>query len=689
VKGIKIIITLFFFLISLSGMIAQPVEQTQSMRAGQLKNFGKNAFNQGDYSSAAMYYESLCELKPKNYKAAFRLGESYRLSKDYRSAEPAYLKAYELKPDKNALALFHYATMLKMNGQFEKSDVYYAKFRKEYKGKDKSAYLKMIGNNTKAAEFVKTNLNNPVKVDVRHLGDEINTGHVEAAPLFLNDSVVLFSSLRTDKKYFLINPEDSTSDEPLRKFYSAIKINDQWQFRGESTLPFISEKFHISNGTFSPDGKRFYFTQCKRNRKSKTICAIYVCKLESGSWSEPESLGDQVNLSGYTSTQPTVAVESQRNRETIYFISDREGGRGNYDIWYTMYDTKKKAYTNPLNAGAKINTAGDEMTPWFDWKTRTMYFSSNGWQGMGGMDVFKTTGELKKWSPPENLGTPLNSSYDDLYYVLAPGDKATGMLVSNRQVKGSLGTGVACCDDLFEVRWLDAVRIQLEGLVWDESDDRNPVLIRGAKVFLELKSTDDSTWIPVNGNFTNAEGKFDFDLIPGREYRVMAKKEGFLAVTKEISTSGMTRSGTINTELRLKEAPLEATSLQNIYYEYNMAKLTDAAMRSIDTTLFVILQNNPDHVIELSSHTDAIGKDEDNMKLSQARAESVVQYLIAKGINPKQLHARGFGESKPVAPNQNPDGSDNPEGRQLNRRTEFRIVGKLLPDGTIMEPGNF
>jgi outer membrane protein OmpA-like peptidoglycan-associated protein len=177
--------------------------------------------------------------------------------------------------------------------------------------------------------------------------------------------------------------------------------------------------------------------------------------------------------------------------------------------------------------------------------------------------------------------------------------------------------------------------------------------------------------------------------MPNREYRVSMKKEGFLSVSKEISTIGITQSGKVNTELRVKEAPLEAMALQNIYYDYSKATLTEAAKTAIDTTLLIIMQNNPELVIELSSHTDHIGKDEDNMVLSQARAESVVQYLISNGINPKLLHPRGFGETKPIAPNQNPDGSDNPDGRQLNRRTEFRIIGKLLPDGTVIEPGNF
>lgn len=677
-------------MVSLTGMMAQVNDGVKPMRPGQLKSFGKNAFKQGDYSSAAMYYQSFVDAKPKNASITYKLAESYRLSKDYRNAEAAYLKAYELNPKKNTLALYYYATMLKMNGRFDKSDEYYAKFKKEYKGKDKSAYMKMIGNNAKAAAFVSNSLKNPVKVSIQHLDSTINTGHVEAAPFYLNDSTIIYSSLKTDQKYFYLNTEDSTSNEPFRKLYKAEKAGDIWTGGSEFPGPFNISDMHVTNGTFSNDGTRFYFNRCKRNKKNKIICDLYVSTQQDGHWSEPESLGDHVNDADFSSTQPTIGTEAAKNRELIYFVSDREGGKGGMDIWYTSYDSKKKSYKTPLNAGAKLNTAGDEITPYYDWDTKTLYFSSDSWTGIGGLDIFKTSGEMKKWTTPENMGAPLNSSYDDLYYVLNKTTKETGLFVSNRELKGLLGAGEHCCDDIFEFRWLDAIKLDVNGALYEEDSLlTGKIPVKGAKVLLELKNADDTSYVNVDGVFTDANGKYSIAVMPGREYRLTTKKEGYLATVHEFNTLEKTKSGSVKVDLAVKEAPVGAIALQNIYYDYGKATLTEAAKTSIDTTLLIIMTNNPDMVIELSSHTDHIGTDADNQELSQARAESVVQYLILKGINSKMLNARGYGESKPIAQNQFDDGTDNPKGRQLNRRTEFRIIGKMRPDGNIEEQGNF
>ncbi len=677
---------------SFVGLRAQETDGVKTMRPPQLKSFGTNAFQQGDFNSAALYYQSYFDAKPKNSRITYKLAESYRLSKDYRNAETYYLIAYELNPKKNALALFHHATMLKMNGKPEKAEPYYLKFKKEYKGKDKSTYLKLIGNNVKASAIVSGILNTPVKIAITHLDSTVNTSHVEAAPLFINDSTIVYSSLKTDKKYFYLNTEDSTSDEPFRKLYAATKTGEQWQGSNLFPGPFNKDDEHVSNGTFSRDGNRFYFTRCKRNKKNKTICSIFVSTRQEGEWSEPASLGNLVNDKDFTSTQPTLGIETGKNREILYFVSDREGGKGGMDIWYTSYDSKKNLYKAPLNAGAKLNTPGDEVTPYFDWDTKTLYFSSDGWTGVGGLDIFKTNGEMKKWSTPENIGVPLNSSYDDLYYVLNTTTRETGMFVSNRELKGDLGAGVHCCDDIYSFHWLDAVKLELQGTMFEENDSllsATKIPVKGAKVFLELKDFNDSTYVAVNGVFTDPDGKYSWTLMPNREYRITTKKEGYLATVHEFDTYGKTNSGTISVELGVKEAPVEALGLQNIYYEYGKSTLTESAKNAIDTTLLVILKNNADLVIEISSHTDNIGSESANQTLSQARAESVVQYLISKGIDRKKLNARGFGESKPIAENQLNDGADNPEGRQLNRRTEFRVIGKMRPDGTITEPGSF
>ncbi|MEO8147117.1 MAG: OmpA family protein [Bacteroidia bacterium] len=682
----------FFFLAFIFN--AQGQDGIDKLRPGQLKSFGKNAVSMGDYFSAATYYDRYCKLKPKDYKVAFNLAECYRLSKDYRNAEDAYLKAYNLKPDKNALALFHYATMLKTNGNYEKADEYYTKFKKEYKGADKSDYLKLIKNNAKAAEFSKNIIQKPLKISINHLDASINTSHVEASPVYVNDSTIIYGSLKTDMNFFNFNPEDSSSNEPYRKLYKATIQENNWKDAGEFPGPFNAEGFHTTNGVFSADGKRFYFTRCKRNNKNKIICAIYVSANENGEWQQPVSLGKEVNDPQYTSSQPAVGVESKKNGEIIYFISDRTGGRGGLDIWYTAYDAKKKVYKAPSNAGSKINTVGDDITPYYDLQTHTLYFSSEGWQGLGGLDVFKTNGELKTWSPPENLGYPVNTGFDDLYYVLNKNDKEKGFFVSNRN-SGDVATNkAACCDDIFSFQYLESTHFNVNGTLTEERDSVDSASAIGnipldkANVFLEVMNEEDSTYVPINNVVTDENGKYKMEVVPGKNYRLSVKRDGYLISTKEFTTKNQLTPN-ITADLSTSRIPENAIALKNIYYEYGKATLTEAAKNSIDTTLLLILNNNPELAIEMSSHTDNIGNDESNLTLSQKRAESVVNYLEAKGIDKKRLRAKGYGESQPIAPNQNKDGSDSPEGRQMNRRTEFKVIGKVRSDGTVREEKTF
>lgn len=671
-------------------------DDSLNYNAAQLRSMGKNAAAMGDYSSAAMYYDAYIRKRPKKYKEAYQLAEYYRLSKEYRKAQDAYLRAYNMNPKANALALYHYANSLRTFGNYEKADEYYAKFKKEYKGSDKGDYLKLIKGNGKAAEFAQAMMKKPVKVAVEHLPQGINTFHVEAAPYYLNDSNFIYSSLKTGQTTFDLNPEDSSNNEPFRKFYVASRGDSGlWKEDGEMPGEFNAAGVHSTNGVYSADGNRFYFTRCKRNNKNKVICAIYLSLKNNGVWTEPQSIGEDVNDPQYSNTQPAVGYDSQKkNQEVIYFVSDREGGKGGTDIWYTTFDNKSKKFKTPSNAGTKINTAGDEVTPFVDPQSKVFYFSSDGWQGLGGLDVFKTNGELKKWSTPENMGFPLNSNYDDLYYVLAPVNKENGLLVSNRPVSENGINKGACCDDIFEVHWLDLVKLRLKGLLYEQEDSVKkgmPIVmdpVRRAKILLELKNLDDSTFISVGGSTTDETGHFALDLIPNREYRLTAKKEGYLNEIIPLNTMGKTKSADISIDIHIRAIPETPLRLANIYYEFASANLTEGAKNSIDTTLLRFMDRNSELAIEIGSHTDNIGSDESNMNLSQRRAESVVQYLTVKGVDPNRLRSTGYGESKPIAANQLSNGKDNPKGRQLNRRTEFKILGKMR-DGKIREDSDF
>jgi outer membrane protein OmpA-like peptidoglycan-associated protein len=661
----------------------------------QLKRLGKQSAELNDFSSASMYFEEYCKRKPADYKITYQLAESYRLAKDYRNAQDAYLKAYNLNPTKNALALYHYANVQKSLGNYKKADEYFSKFKKEYKGADKGDYTKLIKNNGLAAQFADSMSRNAQKIAIEHLPDGINTIHVESSPFFINDTTIIYGSLKTDQTTFDFNAKDSTSDEPMRKIYVAIRDSNEWRDEGELPGFYNVPGQHTLNGVYSQDKLRFYFTRCKRNNRNKVICAIYVSFFNNGTWTEPVSLGSEVNNPKFTSTQPAIGANSKkRGEEIIYFVSDRDGGKGGIDIWYTSFDNKTKTYKEPVNAGSKINTSGDEVSPFVDPKTQTLYFSSDGWQGIGGLDIFKTNGELKNWTHPQNLGMPINSNYDDLYFVTAPDNKDNGLLVSNRPVSENGVNRGSCCDDIFEYIYLDAVHLKGKGFLYELEPSarkgKRPAMIpvRRASILLEMRNKEDSTYISLGRSSTDESGHFNVDLNPNQEYRITARKEGYLNEVIAVNTMGKNRSGDISIDIHIRAIPEAPLLLTNIYYEFASPLLTQKAKQALDTTLVIFLQRNADLGVEIRSHTDAIGSDESNMILSQKRAESVVSYLVEKGIDANRLRAKGYGETMPVAPNTKPDGSDNPKGRQLNRRTEFKILGKMR-DGQIREETDF
>jgi len=659
-----------------------PNKPWEGKKPNQLKTYGVNALKAGDYYTAVDFLEQFMRHQPENFKIALKLADAYRLSRDYPNAELWYTKVYESDPEGYVNVLFYLGQMQKCQAKYDEASTNFVKFYKAVKGQDDDEskdFRILVSNEIKGCELAKVLMDSmPLNVNIAHLDTTINRPYVEMSPLPIGDSTLMYASLRADKSVYY-STDDDTVKRPVRKFYYAGKEGAKWAFEGEMPGPFNLDEVNTANGAYSPDKKRFYFTRCEKNGKGKMICAIYVSSFSEGKWQEPVKLDESINLKDYTSTQPAVGTDSKKGKDVLYFVSDREDkSRGGLDIWCSVFDSSRNAYSPPRNLGPKINSVGDEMTPFYDNKTRTLYYSSNGFPGMGAMDIFKSTGELSTWVPNENIGYPINSSADDIYYVL--GDKKEeGFFVSNR--KGTIALRhPTCCDDIFSFKYLDFINIAIRGEVFESSDDS----LAGQKVsdvVLSLYLVDSETkqQIFAASDTTGGAGDYLVQLNAGKEYKLVASKEGYLSTPYSFSTRKIHVSDTLIKDFTIPKIPDEKKPfrLENIYYDFNSAELTPAARASIDTTLFVVMVENPELVIELSSHTDSCGSDSYNITLSQKRAESVVRYLIAKQIPKERLVAKGYGETRFIAPNSHPDGSDNPEGRQLNRRTEFAVIGKI------------
>ncbi len=660
-------ICLFVLALGFADVYAQDTIDIKSLNFSQAKRFGKSAMQQGDFYAASEYFTQCTKLKPSNSGAAFLLAESYRNARDYAHAQEWYDKTTKLDPDK-AVAYYYSGLMLKMSGSCDKAKEQFAKFKKKA-GSDKSLadikkHVKFeIAGCDSVIPFNKLVAN----TSVVHLDSSINKVHVDHSPVFLDTATMLYSSVRTNKKVFTVTSQTDTVVGVYKKFYTAKKQGDKWVYSGEFDPMFNKEGFNNTNGVFSGDGKRFYFTRCKKNWKGQMICAIYVSHKDGGSWSEPEMLDNKINNPKYTSTQPAVSIESVKQNEVVYFVSDRPGGRGGMDIWYFVYDLKKKTYSEPKNAGSKINTSSDEMTPYYDQDHRNLYFSSAGWPGMGGLDVFHASGEMKRFLQPENVGAPINSGSDDLYFVEGK-NKEDGFFVSNRKGGAAVKNNPTCCDDIYSFKHLEYVRINMAGTVLDEKG--NPV--PKTKVSLFAKNAG-SEPVFIKDVETDEKGNYSMSVMAGKEYKLVFEKEKYLNATHDFTTKEIIKSQDLSHNATVKEISDKAYVLTDVHYATDKHDLLESSQKAIDTTLLVFLNDNPDVIIEISSHTDDQASDSYNLKLSQRRADGVVKYLISKGISAERIKPVGYGESKPMADNKIP------EGRAQNRRTEFKILGKLPP----------
>ena len=663
-----------FCLIPFSSKAQTPIK-TEGLKDYQLKRFAQNAVRLGDTYSAIAYYEEFLKNNPNEYNSWNQIASLYRQARDYQKSEKAYKIVIENQIKKFPEAQFYYARMLKANGNYEAAKAEYTKFTtsknnseiENIKQLKKLAKAEIIGCDT-AIELSKGKYSAVVK----HLNESINKAHIESAPLILDSNTLIYGSLNEENlELFDLEQKDSV---PVRKLYLAEKSEKEWNGGQLLKGPFNEKNVNVGNGAISPDGKRFYFTKCNQNLEGKMICRLFVSSKEKDSWSTPKDLGNSVNSEEYTSTMPTVGVDSKKNQEVIYFVSDRkQSSKGGLDIWYTTYDAKKKIYKDPKNVGGTINTVGDEMTPSYDVENKTLYFSSDGLAGLGELDIYQTIGEIKAWSVPENIGAPFNSSADDIYYVKGKNAKEkSGFFVSNR--KGGISLlNETCCDDLYEYSDPQYLNIFIAGKIIEvTSDSLEKTVAPVAKSPVSLfKINKDSTESLLKTTLTNEKGEYSFQVEQGKNYRVLAEAQGYLNKKIEVSTDTITKSDTIRTNIGIKPTPKGSIVISNIYYETAKADLRQESQESLDRELVDLLKDNPKLIIEISSHTDDVGTNEYNQKLSQARAESVVNYLIGHGIDKARLIAKGYGEGKPIATN------TTPEGRQKNRRTEFKIIGYL------------
>jgi OmpA-OmpF porin, OOP family len=658
-------------------------DTTKKVQREYLQKASKSYRNKDVYK-AIYYYQSYLDKGGKKEKPLFRLGTLYYLTRDYAKAEIVFNKIINIKGKKNPKAYYYNGIVCMNLEKYVESIKHFEEFRKRFKvKKDKEKFRQLANNYIESSIWAVAHKDSVLNITITNLGPGVNKPHIEFSPFPISENSILFGSY----------VEDSLDrDHSIRKIYTAQKVNNRWETTGEFDKTINSPFYNTGNAVMTSDGKKIYFTRCHENWKKEMICEIFSSQLQDNIWTVPERLPYPVNDENYTTTQPTLGKNLRNDAEILYFVSDRPGGKGGLDIWFTQYDKHTNGFQEPRNAGNKINTSADECCPFYDQTNRTLYFGSKGMKGFGGYDIYKTTGSNRTWNDITMLPKPINSSFDDMYYTTIKNGEE-GLFTSNRPGSGTLSDG-SCCDDIFSFRYNECTKVKVGGKVfnvtnYDVYDELNkkfnlhikypvnnaPVAGIPINLFkIENKKTDEFLVSQLN---SDQNGKFDFMVDMNQDYKIVVRNYGFFDKVINFSTKNWNCSDTIDLGISQINVLPELTVRFNIYYEHDKFHLTREAQTIIDTTLLAVFDQFPNAVVEIGSHTDNTGSDSYNIKLSQKRSESVVNYLIEKGISADRLIAKGYGESMPIAPNSNPDGSDNPEGRQLNRRTELKIIGEL------------
>ena len=655
------------------------------MVIGQRRNPAKSAdeaFSRQQYSVAVEKYKKAYKKVKKNKeeknRISYQMAECYRLVGNYKRAEITYKRLLRADYDKrDPVLLLHYADMLKINQKFDDAKQYYLRYAEVVPDDPRG----MAG--AKTAEEIPKWIENPSKYEVSNI-KKINSRESDFAPAFYNSTYqeILFTSTREGAQG---KEEDKWTGQNFSDLFMAKKDkNGEWAAAVTiDASETINTKANEGAATLNSKFKKLYFTRCPNPQQVESGCQIYVSSRAGRNWGSVSILDIKGVDTLSTVGQPTVSEDEL----IIYFSAERKGGFGGKDIWVSTRDSKSKPFSRPLNVGPKINTPGDEMFPFLRNDT-TLFFASDGHGGMGGLDIFKVAMDTSgKWGEPQNMKYPINSTMDDFGIVFHPTEE-WGYLSSNR--KGTRGK-----EDI----WYFIEPPLLFTLSGTVKDDRTLLFMEGVDVTLA-----GSDGVSVSTR-TNDKGYYTFgssQLKPNTTYDVSVSAPNYFKEKATITTVGVEFSKDFTKDFILKPIPDEPIVLPDILYDLAKWDLKPQYQDSLQG-LIQTLRDNPKLVIELASHTDSRDSYERNDILSQKRAQSVVDYLIMRGINPKRLVAKGYGERVPrtlkkdvvkdgflfktgttlddTYVNSLPSNAQKEAAFALNRRTEFRVLRRdFIPD---------
>jgi OmpA-OmpF porin, OOP family len=628
------------------------------------------SFAAGDYYTAAKLYEQFLNPSKKvktksdfplnsrrnrqtavNTKSEktdilFKQAESYRLANYWQQASTLYKQCAVNNSEKYADALYWHAVCERSLGNYKTAQESIS----DYIGNSGGTYKDAAQKELQTLLYIQQQQARPdsVMYQVKKLMAPNSVEKGMFAPAVFNGNQFLITSAQTDSVQIAgVNP-----------YHSRLFYGNYSQGALETVTPVsIAADATMNQGaaSISADGKHLYFTQWTK-QNGQTVSSVYHATKEGNNWAKPE-LVSNVNMNGYSSKQPFCTSDGK----FLFFASNRPGGAGMFDIWYAALNSDG-SIGEPVNAGTMINTAADEQAPFYHNKSNTLVFSSNGKTGMGGYDLLMSKGNTAAWSASQNMGHPVNSSRDDIYFFAAEQNP----LLSNALVSSDRGS--ECCLETYIISKAPKKQ-KITGFIKDETD-KLPV----ANAEVILKDATGKTWKQITGD----DGSYTFDLTNDGPHSLSITKEYYKeknTATQIETTDDQDWSTDIQKnkdEYIEKRVILKPETVVTVYFDFDKHNLKTETVAQLDS-VYNVLVETPGASLQVSGYTDGLGTVEYNKVLSDKRARACAAYLIQKGIDSSRITFESFGACCPIEM-ELINGRDNEEGRAKNRRALINVV---------------
>ncbi|WP_439880708.1 OmpA family protein [Pontibacter sp. MBLB2868] len=627
-------------------------------------------FNNYEYALALNDYQNALKNGKASLTVVQRIADSYRLLNNSQEAEQWYAKVVTYS---NAAPIntYYYAQAAKQNGHYEKAKKLFLEYRQ--KAPEQAAVaMQMAASTDTAVAWIQ----NPRSYKVQIVND-LNSKAGDYSPVKEKDGL-FFASTRLGAAN---SEQNATASTYVQLYYAKANNDSTWQ-TPVPLSPIINTAYHNGPAAFSQTDQTLYFTRTQVNKRNvgKLIAdptswlrgksngnsthtnhhGIFIADRKDGKWENVRPFKYN-NSKAYSVGHPAVTPDGK----VLYFVSDMPGSLGDTDIFYSERQADG-SWGAPVNAGNVINTSGRESFPTIG-EDGNLYFSSNGHLGMGGLDIFKAVGSHNAWSKVENMRAPINSSNDDFSLLIDAAGKA-GMFSSARAAQGG-------SDNIYSFKEVKKQPLVLKGQVIAKAGKADSVRKQVTPIdSVLLQLTESGSTKPVE-LYTDEDGNFSFEVKPGKTYTLRGSKEDYLSQNLTIVADSSLMSDSYQLEFVLERKRVNVpVVLNNVYYDLDKAVIRPEAAAELNK-LIKIMKDNPDVMIEIGSHTDSRGHRKYNRLLSERRANSVVDYLISKGIDKSRLTATGYGESQLINEcNDAKRRSCSEEMHQQNRRTEFKII---------------